>query len=91
MFSKQRELNAHIGRVQEIKINERKLPLSSSARARYLSSFVSFRNFLASLVKRMAERVSFMTAIVKSKTAPVNLERNGCSKLGVATETVGTD
>ena len=82
--------SSQTGRVQEIKINVRKLPSSSSARARYLLSPVSLRNFLASRVKIMVERVSFMTAMTKSKRNPVNLQRDRY-KSSVVIETMGPD
>lgn len=46
---------------------------SSSILARYLLSPVSFRSFLASLVRRTDERVSFMPTTTKTNKPAVTL------------------
>lgn len=74
-FRQKIDIYVHSGRVQEMYISVCKLPSSSSARARYLWSPVWLRIFLASRVKMIVDRVSFMKMITKINTNPVMLKR----------------
>ena len=61
------------GRVHEIKISVLIDALSSSILARYRLSPVSLRSFLASLVRRTDERVSFIPTTIETSIKVVTL------------------